>query len=129
MVNTCAGKNAKYLKKVIISIVVLFLLLVSSFFPPPSSFFMSKQFNQAKWQQGSSLARGVMANDLINSNQLKGKKRSDVELLLGKPDYSSPNKILYVVDTGFRVMFSVWEYKLTIYFDDKGTFSSVTLTD
>lgn len=119
----------KIIKRLVIVVTGFFFLLVASFSPPPSSFFMSKQFNQAKWQQGSSLAKGKMANDLINSHYLKGRKRSDVETLLGKPDFSSPNKILYIVDTGFRVMFSVWEYKLTIFFDEKGIFSSAALTD
>src|SRR5262245_33173656 len=58
------------------------------YFTPRDPFFHSRAFSSEKWLKGNSRVRGQMARDLRASNLLDGKTRSQVEALLGPPDWS-----------------------------------------
>jgi hypothetical protein len=59
------------------------------------------KFNSEKWKKGDNRARGKMVYDLQNRKLLIGKNELEVDKLLGKADFLSPNPNIeiYVIDT------------------------------
>lgn len=54
-------------------------------------------FNAQIWKKGSSYVRGRMANDLINSKQLKSMSKDSLIAVLGKPTEESNDFLTYIV--------------------------------
>jgi hypothetical protein len=59
------------------------ILVVALDWPPLSP----SQFEAKKWKSGNRWSRGAMVQDIIDRNLFIGKSRSEVEDLLGQPDY------------------------------------------
>ena len=78
-------------------VIVLPLILVVALLWPHLS---PSQFDSKRWKSGNRWSRGAMVQDIIGRNLLIGKSRSEVQDLLGQPDYcgvsypSSDYKIL-----------------------------------
>jgi len=69
-----------------------------------------------------------MAQDLIDRKLLLGKSRSEVEGLLGKPDYPDADAHLYKVVTIARCRF--WQCRLGVVFDHSSNLAtSVAVSD
>jgi hypothetical protein len=76
----------------------------------------SRKFDSIEWKSGDASVRGGMAHDIMDRQLLDGKSRTEIEGLLGKPDYQETDWYGYKVITIARCRF-VWECRMSIVFD------------
>ena len=89
----------------------------------------SRQFDSAAWKAGDSSVRGGMSQDLMDRKLLADKSKTDVEMLLGKPDSQSEDAYSYEVITIARCRY-VWKCRLDVVFDRTGNrVKSVAVSD
>lgn len=74
----------------------------------------NEKFDSAKWKNGDKRTRGKIVYDLQNSKVLIGKSKSETSELLGKDDYSSPNRLTYEIDTNILT-----DIYFSVHFDEK----------
>jgi len=98
---------------------------------PGSSSQKAVAFDAAKWRAGDEKDRGSMVHDLVRQEEvlLRGRIASQIEALLGKPDFQSAELWVYIVDVGETFCDSPWTYDLQIKFDKQGAVTDVELTD
>jgi hypothetical protein len=85
---------------------------------PKDAFFRPRTFVPEEWSRGDFGLRGEMARDLIASRVLNGKTHAEVEALLGPPDRTRTNELIYTVDIGYLLVRSPWKYTVCISFDE-----------
>jgi hypothetical protein len=102
-------------------IIVLFLLISLGLFLRGKV--SGQEFNSEKWKYSNLNSeenwdlRWSMMNSLRNNYELKGKTKSEIISLLGKPDFENRNEISYSLGyTGFGINTGVLE----ILFNEKG---------
>ena len=79
-----------------------------------------------EWKQGDAKNRGTMVNELIEKKILPGKKKIDIEELLGQPDESTEKEYIYFLETDFM---GRWRRFLHIEFIDSNIVSSAWVND
>ena len=84
----------------------------------------SEKFDKEKWKAGTQIERGNMSTDLIESEILIGKSKSEVINLLGEPKDSSNTNFHYIVDFGYMTSFD-----LNIYFNNSLKVHKTDLSD
>jgi hypothetical protein len=92
------------------------------------SHYVQKSFDSKEWKMGTPSSRGAMVQDLIDRKILLGKTSSEVEELLGGPDFRETNWFGYKVVTIPRCR--LWECRMDVVFDAQlGTVKSVAVSD
>src|SRR2546426_8509714 len=94
-----------------ISLLTIFaaVIVLSSCSPSP------KPFDSRRWKDGNPSDRGAMVQDILDRKSLIGKPRSDIQDLLGKPDYMQDGWYGYKVVTIPRC--HLWECRMDVLFD------------
>jgi len=79
---------------------------------------LPQTFDSERWKTGNKSVRGSMVKDINDSNMLKGKTKSEVVLILGKPDMEKVDGWVwsYEVITIPRCRF-IWTCGMEIAFD------------
>ena len=86
------------------------LLFYASSFPSP------QLFDSNSWLSGNAKNRGSMVRDINDRQLLKGKTKSEIERLLGKPDFVLNDWVwAYKVETRFRC--NIWDCGMELGFD------------
>lgn len=75
----------------------------------------SRKFDSLEWRSGDASVRGAMAQDIMDSELLDGKSRTEVEGLLGKADYQETDSCGYKVIPIARCRF--WKCEMYVVFD------------
>ena len=88
------------------------LLLLVIFFLSCGNNHKLEKFDKEKWKKGTQIERGNMSTNLVESNILIGKTKSEVLDLLGEPKDSTNTNFHYLVDFGYMIPFD-----LNIWFD------------
>ena len=88
-----------------------------------------QEFDSLVWKSGGAAVRGGMAQDIMDSQLLNGKSRTEIEALLGKPDYQETDWYGYKVITIARCRL-VWECRMEVVFDrSSNRVNSVAVSD
>jgi hypothetical protein len=88
----------------------------------------SKRFDSADWKRGDQSTRGAMVQDILDHKYFLGKSRSQINELLGRPDYQDDDWYGYKVVTAIRC--HMWVCRMDITFDPKASLvTDVTLSD
>jgi hypothetical protein len=88
----------------------------------------SRKFDSLEWRSGDASVRGAMAQDIVDRKLLDGKSRTEVEDLLGKPDYQETDSGGYKVITIARCRF--WKCEMYVVFDwSTNMVKSVSVSD
>jgi hypothetical protein len=82
--------------------IIVILLFISFFNCTDSS---PKKFETKKWKNASPREQGLMASDLVESNILIGKSKSEVLELIGVPKDSSTVNFHYLIEFGYMAPF------------------------
>jgi hypothetical protein len=88
------------------------LLLLFIFFLSCGNNYKAEIFDKEKWKKGTQIERGNMSTDLVKSEMLIGKTKSEIIDLLGEPKDSTRTNFHYLVDFGYMTPFD-----LNIWFD------------
>ena len=108
-------------RRLLIAISLATCILSSCTAPP-------RQFDSREWRSGNPSSRGAQVQDLIDRKILLGKAPSDVQALLGEPDYHENDWYGYKVVTIARCRF--WECRMDVVFDrDTNSVKSVAVSD
>ncbi|WP_299383909.1 hypothetical protein [uncultured Lacinutrix sp.] len=83
-------------------IIIVILLLISFSNCTDNN---TKKFETTKWKNASPREQGLMASDLVESNILIGKSKSEVLELIGTPKDSSAINFHYLIEFGYMAPF------------------------